>query len=191
MTRVKSFFLKYAPEDKPIADRLYNDLTSNRVEVWYERNDIKPDQNRYPAVANALTFCTHMLLIWSNAMAASENDDYEWRNFVQLNKTILVLRFDDTPLLSELTDSFDIDFSYDYFYGLRTFLKYLKTEMRSTPAEKANVLGTIEFEKGNFAQAIEAYNTALEHEKRNTLALFKRGNAFFEVGELEKAIKEF
>ena len=52
-------------------------------------------------------------------------------------------------------------------------------------------LGIEEYEKGNYAAAIEHYNTAIESDPNDALAYNNRGLAYIEVGESEQALKDY
>lgn len=52
-------------------------------------------------------------------------------------------------------------------------------------------LGIEEFEKENYAAAIEHYNTAIESDPNDALAYNNRGLAYIEVGESEQALADY
>ena len=79
-------FLSYAREDIEIAQRIYIDLISIGVEVWFDKKNLRPGEKWKTAISKAIKECKYFLAIISKTSV-------DKKGFVQkeLHQTLEVL----------------------------------------------------------------------------------------------------
>jgi len=117
LTDIQKIFISHASEDKSEARRLEEQLKAIGVEVWVDHNDVHGGDIFPIRISKALNWCDTLLLIWSNAALTSKWVELEWTSALNLNKTIIPCRIDETPIPAILSSSVFIQF-IDFESGL-------------------------------------------------------------------------
>jgi len=193
MTQLATYvFINYANADEVFAMRLYDDLHKLGQTAWIDRRDITNGQHWNQAITRALHSCTHMALVWSRHAEESREVESEWIHFSKLNKPIIVVQLDDTPIPFQLENAISTDFSRDYAGGLRQLLNHLKSPQRNP--EAALLLfeqGNTSFDSFDYTNAIKAYSRALSLDPTNAAAYFSRGMCYHKLGHYERALEDY
>jgi hypothetical protein len=101
---VKGVFISYAREDRGpvmLAARL---LRAGGATVFLDVHDIADGEKWETALQRAIEGCERIMVFWSAAAAASQWVEREWRAGLSLNKRIVPLMLDATPLPPALAE---------------------------------------------------------------------------------------
>ena len=98
----RTVFISYAHEDRDEVFSSVDLLRAGGVKVFYDVAGIDPGEDWKAALYKALANCERVLVFWSEASAASEWVQREWRYALQLGKKIVPTLLDLTPLPVEL-----------------------------------------------------------------------------------------
>jgi len=137
-------FLSYAREDSETAHKLYNDLKSEGLDVWLDKEKLIPGQNWKYAISQAIKESTHFLALFSSKSISK-------RGFYQkeLKKALDVLeempeyeiyfipvRLDECePANEKLQDIHWADLFPSYQDGLKQILKVFKIQKDNVTAK--------------------------------------------------------
>ncbi len=91
-------FISHSSEDSPLAREIEADLRKAGVEVWVDDRSIRAGDNLPDEISKALSWCNTLLLVWSKTSAESFWVNLEWTNALTLQKRIIPLLLDETPL---------------------------------------------------------------------------------------------
>ena len=96
MGRAGCVFISYSAHDLAIATELETILRSASLDVWRDARSIERDWSR--EISTALAEATAVLLVWSVSSAASRWVQHEWVTARALEKPIVPVLLDNTPL---------------------------------------------------------------------------------------------
>jgi hypothetical protein len=129
-------FISYAIEDKKIAQRLYDDLKKEGVELWFAKENLMPGQDWQIEIEKALKESTIFL-----ALISSKSTNKEGFTQKELQRALDVLdekpkgdvfiipvRVDDCPVFVRLQRYHWVDLFPSYSDGLEKLLKVLKPD---------------------------------------------------------------
>jgi hypothetical protein len=91
-------FMRHASEDKPIANRLAQDLTKARLGVWIDHANIRVVDPLADRIQEAIASATVLVLLWSAVASESRYVKLEWQAAIHLGKAVLPCRLDHTEL---------------------------------------------------------------------------------------------
>jgi hypothetical protein len=102
-------FLSYARRDLPTLQPLLQELEAHSITVWRDQDSLYGGQRWPKAIGEAIAAHDVLLLVWSQAAAASHFVEFEWNTALALQKTILPCLLDQTPLPPALSAINGID----------------------------------------------------------------------------------
>ncbi|MBM3224340.1 MAG: TIR domain-containing protein, partial [Candidatus Tectomicrobia bacterium] len=94
MTQV---FLSYTRHDLPTLQPLLRDLGTHGITIWRDQEHLYGGQRWPQAIGEAIAAHDTLLLIWSQAAAASHYVELEWNTAIALHKRIVPCLLDQTP----------------------------------------------------------------------------------------------
>lgn len=103
-------FISHCLEDSDIALWLARKLKESGLEIWLDHNNIKPGQSIVDSVNSAIESCNVFILLWSDNAQKSQWVNFEWTSAITINKTIVPIILDDTPLPTLLRRILYIEF---------------------------------------------------------------------------------
>lgn len=128
-------FISYAREDNDIAQRLYDDLKKEGVELWFDKQDLKPGQDWQLDIKKAIMESTFFLaLISSKSMAKEGFTQKELKVALDVldekpegNKVFIIpVRVDDCPVNYQLQRYHWVNLFPSYAEGLNKLLEVIK-----------------------------------------------------------------
>jgi len=96
--RAARLFASYSREDRRLVDPVVKLLRSTRAPVFYDIDSIEPGERWRARLDEALAGATTVLVFWSVGAARSEWVMREWSAAVAVNKEIIPVVLDSTPL---------------------------------------------------------------------------------------------
>jgi len=136
-------FLSYAKEDLSIAERVYRDLRSAGLSVWFDRHSLKPGEKWKPAISEAIRNSSYFLALLSKTSV--DKTGYVQREIrealdllleVPENQVFIVpIRIDDClPANPSLRDLQFVDLFPAYEEGVQKLISFfLPAPSRPTP----------------------------------------------------------
>jgi tetratricopeptide (TPR) repeat protein len=104
-------FLSHSWDNKPLVQRLEQELQAASAEVWVDHAGVRGGDNLPEKVSQALAWCDTLVLVWSDAAAKSHWVKAEWTSAFSLGKLIIPCRLDQTALPALLAYLLYIDFT--------------------------------------------------------------------------------
>jgi len=98
-------FISYAKEDRDIAVKLEKAFKEKKIPVCIEKESIYKKEDWPKAMAEAIAAQNLFLLLWSQHAAASQPVQFEVTIASKMNKSIIPIRLDNTPLPTELAST--------------------------------------------------------------------------------------
>lgn len=99
-------FLSFAGQDRPVAERLREDLAARGFDTFVDEHSIKPGEDLLSAINKALTRSSYCVLLWSRHCQDRPWVEVEWtaalaRSLEEKRSFLFVVRLDETevPLL--------------------------------------------------------------------------------------------
>ncbi len=96
-------FISYAREEEEAVDGLHEALRAADVSVWRDQESLRLGERWPKVLGEAIAEQDYFVLCWSAAAAASDFVELEWVTALALEKPILPLLLDDTPLPPSLS----------------------------------------------------------------------------------------
>jgi hypothetical protein len=103
-------FVSYSHADASLVAPVVRLLRVNRSLVFQDTDRILPGKKWRDEIAKALAESTLVVVFWCHHACRSDEVSKEWRTAIELDKDVLPLLLDATPLPSELGDFQWIDF---------------------------------------------------------------------------------
>jgi hypothetical protein len=103
-------FVSYSHADASLVAPVVRLLRVNRSLVFQDTDRIPPGKKWRDEIAKALAESTLVVVFWCHHACRSDEVSKEWRTAIELDKDVLPLLLDATPLPSELGDFQWIDF---------------------------------------------------------------------------------
>lgn len=91
-------FLSYTRNDLKDAQTLQHLLEQDGIEVWRDQKSIYAGEKWPKAIGEGIARQRLFILLWSKQAASSHFVEFEWNTAVALEKTIIPVLIDDTPL---------------------------------------------------------------------------------------------
>jgi hypothetical protein len=123
--KASRFFISYSRRDSEFVRRLAQDLQQAGANVWMDSSDIELGQRWDKAVTDALSQCSHVLVILSPSGANSNNVLDEIDVAVDEQKEIVPILYQDCDIPLRLRRFQRVDFSTDYAHALTALLTSL------------------------------------------------------------------
>jgi hypothetical protein len=98
----RTVFLSYARPDRGIVAPIANLIRGTAATVFRDEESILPGQKWELAIADAIHSCGTLLVFWSTAAARSKSVEREYRLAIGLEKRVVPVLLDDTPLVRVL-----------------------------------------------------------------------------------------
>jgi hypothetical protein len=136
---MSTVFLSYARSDADIVDRIANDLKSEGINVWLDRENLKAGDEWSVQIEKALKAAGFLVFFISEASLRSEWVSYELLNALSKHRStggtriIPVLLEEVSELPSSLAQFQYADFTKSYYAGMRTLLSALKEQSGLKP----------------------------------------------------------
>jgi CRP-like cAMP-binding protein len=119
-------FLSYARADAEFATRLVEDLRERGINVWYDRQ-ITGGNTWYEEIQKALDDCEMMIVVLSPRSMESRNVADEWHYYLDENKRLVPVLYEDCRIPYQLRRIQHIDFvTLDYSEALRRLVATLR-----------------------------------------------------------------
>jgi len=96
-------FISYSSDEAPLVRQFEAELREAGIETWVDQRRLRAGDNLPVEISEALSWCNVLLLVWSKSSSQSNWVKLEWTNAVALDKRIVPLLLDDTPLPSILS----------------------------------------------------------------------------------------
>jgi hypothetical protein len=103
-------FISYARSDKNAANKIYTSLNKAGLDAWIDYRNIQAGQHWDRSIQTALEQHTHLTMIHSLASFVSNNVWDEWSYFLNRNKVVIPLIFEDIALPFRLERLQYVDF---------------------------------------------------------------------------------
>ena len=122
-------FISHSTQDDLFVNRLRNVLRKHGYETWVDHSDVLPGKIWDQVVEEVLGTVDLMILILSNSAIKSHAVAAEWREFLNLNKTIIPVRIEECrpPMLIRHLQYID-------FFGASTFDDHVQKLLKVLPA---------------------------------------------------------
>jgi tetratricopeptide (TPR) repeat protein len=118
-------FISHSSKNKKDAARLGDDLASEGVKTWLDRDELRGGDPLIDELQEALTSSTHLVLLWSKPASVSRYVSAEWQAAYDLGKVIIPCLLDRTPLPLFLRRYIFYDMRGAYSEGLKQILEAL------------------------------------------------------------------
>jgi hypothetical protein len=126
---VGQIFISYAREDKEFVDRLVRDVEAGGLDVWIDRDDIRPGEGWVGAIGRAIGACSSFVLVISSSSSKSRKVAQELCLADEYDKKVFPLRLQTCELSEDLKLLLAgrqwIDFEGDYAGGTQRLLAAL------------------------------------------------------------------
>lgn len=96
-------FISYSSDATPLVRQIEAEFREAGIETWVDHRRLRAGDNLPVEISEALSWCNVLLLIWSKSSSQSNWVKLEWTNALSLDKRIVPLLLDDTPLPSILS----------------------------------------------------------------------------------------
>ncbi len=93
---VKAVFISYATPDREAADEVCADLEADGIECWIAPRDVRASEDYAEAITAAIGSCHLLLLLFSDAAAASEHVEREVHLAASAKAAVLPIRLEPT-----------------------------------------------------------------------------------------------
>ena len=93
-----SAFLSYAKVDTSTAEQLQRWLNKREVNVWRDQDSILAGERWPRKIGEGIVRNNVFLMLWSLSASTSNYVDFEWNTAIALQKTIIPILLDNTPL---------------------------------------------------------------------------------------------
>lgn len=103
-------FISYSRLDRNIIAPIVELLRIADTSVFRDEDSVRPGKKWLIAIHESLNSCRTVVLFWSAAAAESKWVESEYQKAIELNKDIVPVLLDDTPLIEELCQYQWIDF---------------------------------------------------------------------------------
>ena len=198
-------FISYVCENEETVGRLYHDLTSHGLDVWLDRNDIDPGVQWKQAIRKAIQDGAFFIACFSK--------EYNDRDKTYMNEELIlateVLRqqsFDKVWFIPAKLNECEIpeedigggktfkDFQWvelykDWDTGIQRLLKSISPD--SSEAEGQFIVGNTKAKQGDYEDAINNYDQALQLKSNFPIAYYSRGIAKRNLEQYSDAISDF
>lgn len=127
-------FLSFAGPDRPLAQRLQDDLGEHGVRAFVDDRDIPVGGNVVLALNSALARSDYYVLLWSRNAVDRPYVDAEWaaaysRELHERRSFLFVLRLDDTPLPPLLAPRKFLDAADGWDAAVSTLVRTWRTDL--------------------------------------------------------------
>src|ERR1051326_8324567 len=96
-------FISYSSDATPLVRQIEAEFREAGIEIWVDHRKLRAGDNLPVEISEALSWCNVLLLIWSKSSSQSNWVKLEWTNALALDKRIVPLLLDGTPLPSILS----------------------------------------------------------------------------------------
>lgn len=131
-TEKLKIFISHAWEDKPFVRRVERRLREAGADVWVDHSELRAGQSLPKRISDALGWCSHLLLVWSEKSRDSHWVELEWTNAISLRKEIIPCMLDNTPPPEILAAKIYLSF-HNFDQGISQLLLTLNLTGKSTP----------------------------------------------------------
>jgi hypothetical protein len=100
-----SIFVSYARKDADQVARLLKLLNASISQVWIDKSGLKPGDQFPGAILDAIESSKWLMLVWSRNSRDSAWVEKEWSHALSLEKQIIPIRLDSTPLPATLSNT--------------------------------------------------------------------------------------
>jgi tetratricopeptide (TPR) repeat protein len=111
MPEKPKIFLSHSWDNKPLVQRLEQELQAAGAEVWVDHAGVRAGDNLPEKVSQALEWCDTFVLVWSETAAKSRWVTAEWTSAFSRGKLIIPCCLDQTALPALLANLLYVDFS--------------------------------------------------------------------------------
>lgn len=119
-------FVSYSHEDKKIASRIKEDLSSNKQAVWMDDKELGAGHPLIYSIQEAIRLTSNFVLLWSRNSSRSRWVNAEWYAAWSLEKRIIPCTLDEEPLPPFLLSVVWCSFVKTYKKGIEELLAALK-----------------------------------------------------------------
>lgn len=98
----QSVFLSYSQADLELVDALEEALRVQSISVWRDISSLHPSEQWPRYLGEVLQWTKALVLLWSAAASRSDFVELEWYMALVLNKPVLPVLLDETPLPAAL-----------------------------------------------------------------------------------------
>ncbi|HEV7912758.1 MAG TPA: toll/interleukin-1 receptor domain-containing protein [Albitalea sp.] len=123
----KGVFISYSRQDRDLVTLAARLLRAGGATVFLDVSDIADGDKWEAVLLKAIAGCERIMVFWSAAAAASRWVEREWRTALSLNKRIVPLILDATPLPPQLAE----------FQGVPDLVAMLEEARRGAPPPSA------------------------------------------------------
>jgi hypothetical protein len=100
---MSGIFISYAREDRATAKELEEIIRGHGIQVWRDQESIYAGEHWPEAIGRGIAGQRIFLLLWSKSSAVSHFVEFEWNTAMALQKTVVPVFLDDTPLPAALS----------------------------------------------------------------------------------------
>ena len=163
---MSTVFLSYSRSDSLIVDKIANDLQREGIDIWFDRQNIKPGQNWREQIENALNDASFLIIFISKKSLQSKAVQLEYRaafgNQKRAGGTCLIPVLVEKTELPEWVSAIQyIDFTESYYQGMQNLLKVLGTSSGPKPKEVVQVKDLAKEVAGEVAKILGLENKTL------------------------------
>ncbi|MBC8172124.1 MAG: toll/interleukin-1 receptor domain-containing protein [Anaerolineae bacterium] len=134
-------FISYSRSNVTFADSLFHHLKQHQRNPWLDIRRLVPGQPWWEQLEQAVANAERLLLVVSPQALSSKNVEYEWTTARALNKPIILLIYEATPLPAELAGYEWIDFRGNFDKALHKLLERLNAPDAFLPIPPLPVSG--------------------------------------------------
>lgn len=163
---MSTVFLSYSRSDSQIVDKIAQDLQREGIEIWFDRQDIKPGQNWKEQIEKALNDASFLIVFISKNSLQSRAVQLEYRAAFENQKRtggtrLIPILLEKVELPEFLSTIQYIDFTESYYQGMQKLLNTLHTSSGPKPKEVVQVKDLAKEVAGEVAKILGLENKVL------------------------------
>jgi hypothetical protein len=129
---MRQIFISYAQNDEMFAVRLSDDLRASGAQVWFDLNEVQPEDDWAQCVERALNESQMMVAILSPEALQSGYVPTEWRAYLEAHRPVIPVVLKSCSLPDYLQTLRPVDFTHDYNRAFHVLTaRLLDTGMRT------------------------------------------------------------
>lgn len=163
---MSTVFLSYSRSDSQVVDKIAKDLQREGIEIWFDRQDIKPGQNWKEQIEKALNDASFLIVFISKNSLQSRAVQLEYRAAFENQKRtggtrLIPILLEKVELPEFLSTIQYIDFTESYYQGMQKLLNTLHTSSGPKPKEVVQVKDLAKEVAGEVAKILGLENKVL------------------------------
>lgn len=137
---MSTVFLSYSRSDSQIVDRIANDLQSEGIDIWFDRQNIKAGQDWREQIEKALSNASFLVVFISKNSLGSRIVQQEYRTAFERQKLtggtrLIPILLEKVELPGFLSAIQYIDFTESYYQGMQKLINTLRTSSGPKPKD--------------------------------------------------------